>query len=68
MKKISYINFNGTTKKDRDLVDKLNTVASKEYPTSHRSPHNLARHILLTGLDLRIAKLKNDPNTNQSVA
>jgi hypothetical protein len=43
---VTYINFNGTTAKDRELIRLLNLVADAE----RRSPHNLAKHVLLDHL------------------
>ncbi|MBW2559442.1 MAG: hypothetical protein JRE40_01165 [Deltaproteobacteria bacterium] len=50
---VTYINFNGTTAKDRELIRLLNLVAAAE----HRSPHNLAKHAILNYLTARTKEL-----------
>ena len=61
-KNVTYINFNGTTAKDRDLIRLLNLVADAE----HRSPHNLAKHVLLDYLTARSKELDIDTASIQS--
>ena len=54
---VTYINFNGTTAKDSELIRLINLVAAAE----HRSPHNLAKHILLEHLTVRAKELGIEP-------
>ena len=57
MKDIKFVNFNIHNANDVELIEKLNAVAKHEYPTSHRKPHNLAKHILLLELNRRMTEL-----------
>ena len=54
---VTYINLNGNTAKDSELVRLINLVAAAD----HRSPHNLTKHILLEHLTVRAKELGIEP-------